>query len=442
MRRLRLPALAFVFAALLAPARAQAPPPSPAVVDAREARRTAILELAARYVRHEWRATEKNVLHGSAPDGIRIDTPDASHSPGGWKADGSTNVGIPYQWGGFSTPEQFDAGIAAGMAAGHIPKSGAAAASAHAVGVDCSGFLSRCWDLPIKQSTRSLPLFCYPLDRFEALLPADAINSPDGHVVLFKEFADEEKTRVRVIEAAIPVVRESEYAVDFLRSKNYTPLRYKPLDPRWATLDLGPPTFTAKPGEGSRGRWIPAGGRRPATTTPTASPLADAKPGEWARYRLVTSRLPGRELQVTRAVVGADGDGVEVRSIALFDAKPLEMSTTYATDRTGIDALVDFRQFLEPVHDLEVLEIQGTRGGFELGGRTFPAIKTEAKLRGALVIRGQRYPLDLAVEAIQSDRVPVHHVLEARYDVRVEFGSRPARESVRFELVECRVPRQ
>lgn len=73
------------------------------------------------------------------------------------------------KWGGFDTPRQFAERLKADAANGGAPPrpgtmgtpekqaAGDAAASRFAAGVDCSGFVSRCWRLSRPFSTRELP---------------------------------------------------------------------------------------------------------------------------------------------------------------------------------------------------------------------------------------------------------------------------------------------
>ena len=71
--------------------------------------------------------------------------------------------GVPYKWGADSISlESFSAGVKKGKAAGDVcnpdkRRLGGDAVSSHAVGIDCSGFISRCWKLDKKYSTDSLP---------------------------------------------------------------------------------------------------------------------------------------------------------------------------------------------------------------------------------------------------------------------------------------------
>jgi hypothetical protein len=193
--------------------------------------RTEVLRIAERYATHAWRATADNVHHGPDPDGVQLDTPDAGYREGGWRADGQVNVGIPYQWDGYSTIEEFDRGIADGLAAGHLPRSvnrkELPPGSRYAVGVDCSGFISRCWKTDRQYSTRTLPDICVELERFDELLPGDAINRYNSHVMLFVEFTDPTCTRVRTYEAAGTRVQLREHDVARLIEAGYVPLRYE-----------------------------------------------------------------------------------------------------------------------------------------------------------------------------------------------------------------------
>ncbi len=90
---------------------------------------------------------------------MRVDTPDAYYKPAdgrnGWWMPGLVNQGVPYKWGGFDDIGSFDEGIANGKAGGDVSspakrQADNAAVSNHAVGVDCSGFVSRCLKLPAR----------------------------------------------------------------------------------------------------------------------------------------------------------------------------------------------------------------------------------------------------------------------------------------------------
>lgn len=100
------------------------------------------------------------------------------------------------KWGGFDGPERFDRGIAQGAAAGDVssPEKRRAdddAVSQHAVGLDCSGFISRCLKLPVVHDTAALPTVCDPLPSAEDLRPGDLLNIPHRHVMLVAGWSED-----------------------------------------------------------------------------------------------------------------------------------------------------------------------------------------------------------------------------------------------------------
>ncbi len=162
-----------------------------------------VIEKALLYANHEWSASEKNVMHGMDENGRFIDTPDVTWKGEkldcGWWVPNQINKGIPYSWGNASTLEEFDNGIAMGKYAGNVPEDTSRYGSHNCVGVDCSGLLTVCWELPKKIAARDIPGIAEVID-IKDVRQGDvfAIRS---HVMFFKEFIDEEKSRVRIIDS-------------------------------------------------------------------------------------------------------------------------------------------------------------------------------------------------------------------------------------------------
>jgi hypothetical protein len=195
------------------------------------------IEIAESYRLHQWKPSAANVKHGNDSRGVRVDTPDVSFNPGGaipgwWKAN-EWNMGVPYQWGGFSTLAEFDAGVAAGRAAGDVYTSQKRAllddaVSAEAVGIDCSGYISRCWKLPRSYSTRELPGLCREI-AWDELQPGDLLNTHNAHCLLFAGWLNGEKTRFLCYETGCPPtwkVLSHPIPVSFLVPQGYKPYRY------------------------------------------------------------------------------------------------------------------------------------------------------------------------------------------------------------------------
>jgi cell wall-associated NlpC family hydrolase len=232
--RIRTTALALlaVLSVSNAPAR-EAAPKQPTV------RRAEAIATAEAYLNFKWKASAANAFHGNDAEGIRVDTPDAGFSrpgirPGWWEA-GKANIGMPYMWGGFSTPAEFAAGVRRGLYAGDVCTSekrrlGDAGVSKQAVGIDCSGLVSRCWKLERAYSTRELPGLCEELASYDELRPGDILNTPDNHVLLFKAFADPERTRILEYEAGSPPtwkVLLNRIPLSMLKEQGYRAYRYR-----------------------------------------------------------------------------------------------------------------------------------------------------------------------------------------------------------------------
>ncbi|MEP6670484.1 MAG: hypothetical protein ABJF10_15095 [Chthoniobacter sp.] len=195
------------------------------------------LQVAESYIHHQWQSSDKNLRHGPDSHGVQIHTPDR---PGGhgspevacWEV-GASNAGVAYKWGGFDTPESFDKGVRAGKAAGDVytpdeRRLGGNAVSGDAVGIDCSGFVSRCWKLPHKYDTSTLAEVCQKLPSPDQLQPADIMNTEGGHVILFVKWLDDAKTRALFYEAApFSKTLSSDREIADLKAAGYTPMRYR-----------------------------------------------------------------------------------------------------------------------------------------------------------------------------------------------------------------------
>ncbi len=163
-----------------------------------------VIATALQYANHEWTATKRNVLHGNDPNGVPVDTPDVTWKGeelncGWWKV-GEVNKGVAYGWGNASTIEEFDAGLAEGKLAGNVPEDKSRMGSKYSVGVDCSGLLTRCWNLPKKIATRDIPKYADKIT-LEEIKQGDVFAKVGSHVMFFIEFLDEEKKLVKIVDS-------------------------------------------------------------------------------------------------------------------------------------------------------------------------------------------------------------------------------------------------
>jgi len=197
------------------------------------------LAIAQQFANHPWRPYAKNILHGKDGGGILVNTPDAGYKDSerpGWWLPGEVNTGIPYKWGGFDDSASFDAGIENGSAAGDVSspakrRADNAAVSAHAVGVDCSGFVSRCLKLPSVQDSGQLPAVCKVLANPQDLHPGDLLNIPHRHVLLCAGWATPDHKWIYFYETGgapdywKPGLKQA--PLDGLLALGYQPLRYR-----------------------------------------------------------------------------------------------------------------------------------------------------------------------------------------------------------------------
>ncbi|MCF6239240.1 MAG: hypothetical protein L3J79_10630 [Candidatus Marinimicrobia bacterium] len=202
--------------------------------------RSMVLQIAETYRVHEWQPSKGNIFHGKDKDDIRVDTPNIEYTdpgaerPGWWISD-KPNTGIPYMWGGFDTPESFDRKLSSGHYAGDIYSSEKRrllddGVSTQACGIDCSGFISRCWGLSRSYSTRELPSISKERGSFNKLKPGDIVNKTNEHTLLFVKFIDADHKRFMAYETGSPPswkVLKHPISVNYVKGLGYRPYRYK-----------------------------------------------------------------------------------------------------------------------------------------------------------------------------------------------------------------------
>lgn len=167
-----------------------------------------------------------------------MDTPDSNYNRGGkipgWWVPGQETEGVPYQWGGFNTVAEFDTGLKAGKAAGDVYTDVKRsllddAVTNEAVGIDCSGFISRLWKLPRSYSTRELPGLCQNI-AWNSLKPGDILNTHNAHCLLFAGWEDKKHVRLVAYETGCPPswrVLSHSIDVEWLKSLGYSAFRYR-----------------------------------------------------------------------------------------------------------------------------------------------------------------------------------------------------------------------
>lgn len=139
-----------------------------------------------------------------------------------------TYPSVPYDWGGWDTVRDYNNYMYPNTyKAGDISTPSIESCSR---GVDCSGFVSRVWQLRSKHSTSTLPNVSRPLQDMRQLLPGDILNKSGFHVVLFVSFASNgayvyESTTSNAYDRVVYVYRGWNYL------SGYIPRRYNNVCP-------------------------------------------------------------------------------------------------------------------------------------------------------------------------------------------------------------------
>lgn len=137
--------------------------------------RDEVMTTARSYALHPWHCTSAN-LSISCASGY------SSHFSGLCPGD---FMGVAYNWGGFSSLFEYDQEIDNGYGAGSYNNySGWPSLELTCTtGVDCSGYVSRCWDLGYQENTTGIQAITSSISQ-SAMLAGDVFNSPGFHVVM------------------------------------------------------------------------------------------------------------------------------------------------------------------------------------------------------------------------------------------------------------------
>ncbi|MEK7990592.1 MAG: S-layer homology domain-containing protein, partial [Thiotrichaceae bacterium] len=201
-------------------------PSDPSEINARSTRsetngfisRAEIIQNAELYLNSVFRISSTNTTTGAYCDRKIVKTPPNPID--------QTFTGMPYGWGRWSTPSEFKEQLAGKFAGDTSTDQGFG--STCVVGIDCSGFVSRAWNIN-RNSTRTLPNVSSIVEggtrqeKFNNIRAGDIVNDAGIHVRLF--VARNADGSFQFIESTPPRVQRLSYPYSKLNT--YTPLRYK-----------------------------------------------------------------------------------------------------------------------------------------------------------------------------------------------------------------------
>jgi MYXO-CTERM domain-containing protein len=181
--------------------------------------RDEVMVRARAFAYHPWRCEQQN-LTASCDAAYQ-----SYYTPGDY-------VGLPYDWGGYITLFDFDQEIGNGAGAGTEYYDELECT----VGLDCSGYVSKCWDAG-HMGTSTLQDASTVIQQSQ-VLPGDVFNKPNNHVILFShELANGDPI---LYEALIPNVHINPYG-GWAYTSSFTPRRYDGITGTTAGNPVGTP---------------------------------------------------------------------------------------------------------------------------------------------------------------------------------------------------------
>ncbi|HEX9963276.1 MAG TPA: hypothetical protein VGB00_20255 [Pyrinomonadaceae bacterium] len=182
--------------------------------------RDQILQNAQAYIDSETELSEQNI-NGNCPGRIK---PRYLGAPGKYKS-------VPYDWGGWDTIADFQRFMLQGRQAGDIVRTGQKTVESCSRGVDCSGFVTRCWGIESqKYGTATLPQISVEIP-LSQIKPGDILNKVSDHVVIFAKFEMVNQRPVRVLTWEATMGNRNDRAVhtwwSWSRLASYTARRYR-----------------------------------------------------------------------------------------------------------------------------------------------------------------------------------------------------------------------
>ncbi len=254
------------------------------------------LATADSYIVCEWTGSSNNRTNGvETLSGASVETPSSNNYSGGWII--GTNTKVPYQWGGYSTLTEFESGIVSGQKAGDMQTSGLdgnnAANYSDVEGVDCSGYVSRCWTSG-RYSTSTFHNVSTQLSSFDDLLPADAVNDAGSHIRLFVERNADGS--FLMAEAAGSGWACRYYSFSTSNLSNYAPIRYDNI------INVTVPTPKLVTSKLSVTKYQVNWDCSDTASTEGHNIYRYAEGGSWENYRTVNSS--------TLSIIGTNNNGV------------------------------------------------------------------------------------------------------------------------------------
>ncbi|ADQ07498.1 hypothetical protein Calhy_1784 [Caldicellulosiruptor hydrothermalis 108] len=144
--------------------------------------RDQIMSVAYQYNNHKWYCSKQNY------DGSKAANPNWWQRPSFITSYNTYYYQVPYCWGGAHSLSEFDQKINEGYAAGNVHTKDHYYVGGTA-GVDCSGFVSKCWGIYDRWSTYDIMKYRSQIN-YNALQKGDVLCNSDHVMLFYKKDAD------------------------------------------------------------------------------------------------------------------------------------------------------------------------------------------------------------------------------------------------------------
>jgi hypothetical protein len=142
---------------------------------------------------------------------------------------GQTHAAVPYKWGGFLSVDGFNERLKSKRLAGSVctcdDKKLNYCIVADAAGVDCSGFVSRAWDVD-RHTTKNFNDISTPV-KWKELKAADIVNLKGSHVRMVLEIVRGTDIGLRIIESSVSCGGVCKKVMGARELEGYEPRRYQ-----------------------------------------------------------------------------------------------------------------------------------------------------------------------------------------------------------------------
>ncbi len=160
------------------------------------------------------------------------------------------------------------------------------------------------------------------------------------------------------------------------------------------------------------------------------NPVAQASPGEWAKYR----SLDG---ETTYSITRRDEDRVVVREQFSRRGKSQFRERSFEQDLLLANSLIASGGFDQDFGEIRVGQSEVTQGECSIGERAFDSVRIRLQLKTSLLTRGIINPVEIDIDCILSEQIAVSGVVRCRFEVETDRGETSKTAVRNLELLDC-----